>query len=67
MTTTIEIDLEVFEEGFAKLEQLEALLACTSGPGFSGFSTLSLEHQERVITLAADLAQAAKTALSIEG
>jgi len=67
MTTTIEIDLEVFEEGFAKLEQLEALLACTSGPGFSGFSTLSLERQERVITLAADLAQAAKTALSIEG
>lgn len=67
MRTTIEIDLDVFEEGIAKLEQLEALLTCTAGPGFAGFSTLSTDRQEHVITLAADLAQAAKTALSIEG
>ncbi|WP_286938929.1 hypothetical protein [Achromobacter sp. UBA4530] len=67
MRTTIEIDLDVFEEGFSKLEQLEALLACTTGPGFSGFSTMTADRQEHVITLAADLAQAAKTALSIDG
>lgn len=60
----IKIDLASYESGLSKLEQLEALMAAASGPGYQPFSTLNKRLQESLVTLAADLAQEARRSLA---
>jgi hypothetical protein len=67
MHLTIDIDLRKFETGFSKLQQLEALLASTSGAGFEPFISLDPSLQDHIIMLAADLAQEARINLAILG
>lgn len=64
MHAQIQIDAERFEEAFEKLQQLEALLASTSGPGFAPFAALHHDLQDHLITLAADLAHEARIGLA---
>lgn len=58
------IDRGKYETGFAKLEQLEALIASVSGPGYEPFRALNKRLQENMIALAADLACDARRALT---
>lgn len=65
MRVLVDIDMDRFEAGFIKLEQLEALLASTSGQGFAPFMALASNLQDHLIMLAADLAHEARICLTI--
>lgn len=64
MQASITIDLDTYETALEKLQQLEALLASTSGPGLEPFRALDGELQGHLITLAADLAHEARVGLA---
>jgi hypothetical protein len=64
MHATVVIDSEHFEAGVTKLEQLEALLTCTSGLGFENFMTIREELRDLVLLLAVNLAHDALTLLT---
>lgn len=60
----ITIERDRYEAGYTKLEQLEALLACTTGMGFGHFTSLRESFQDLLLMLAADLAHEAAVHLS---
>lgn len=62
--SVISIETSNYEIGLAKLEQLEALMAAASGPGYQPFSALNKRLQENLVMLAADLAQEARRSLA---
>lgn len=59
----ISVPIKRYEQGLAKLCQLEAVAASISGPGFNSYSQLSPRHQESLASLVADLSQDARAAL----
>jgi len=59
----IMISLAAYQSGINKLNQLEALTASLSGPGFAPFRQLNPSLQESLASLVADLTQDARRAL----
>lgn len=64
MPALIEIEASRYEAGLIKLEQLEALLTCTTGLGFDHFMALNSAFQDSVLMLAINLAHDAMVSLS---
>jgi hypothetical protein len=56
MPALVEIEMSRYEAGLLKLEQLEALLTCTTGLGLGHFMSLNSVLQDHLLMLAIDLA-----------
>jgi hypothetical protein len=60
----VEFDLDRYDAAYAATSQLAALLASVTGPGFEPFSQLVPDLQEDLLSLASDLADKVKDAIS---